>query len=171
MPNWCSSTLEITGPENEIKSIVDTELDFEKILPTPADLSPETYDKLGMTEFQRQANLAVYGCEDWYDWHISNWGTKWNPTSENRHKRITLVNPGKIDVELITAWSLPLNLLVKVSKDHPNTTIHIVDCEEEAGFFVGDCKILNGEIIEDNIHEPSQEELRDRGMLDEEEEE
>jgi|APSaa5957512535_1039671.scaffolds.fasta_scaffold289039_2 hypothetical protein len=37
------------------------------------------------------------------------------------------------------------------------------------GFFVGDCKIINGEIVEDNIHEPTKEELQERDMLCEEE--
>ena len=73
MPNWCFSTLDITGPKDEIKSIAETQLDFEKILPTPADLIPDTYDEIGMTEFQRQANLAIHGCEYWYDWCVSNW--------------------------------------------------------------------------------------------------
>ena len=63
-----------------------------------------------------------------------------------------------------TAWSLPLEILKKLSADNPNCTISI-DCEEESGFFVGDCTILNGEIIEDNIHEPSRDEMIQRGMI------
>lgn len=160
MPNWCFSTLDITGPKDEIKSIVATELDFEKILPTPVDLDSETCVCSMMTEFQRQANLAIHGCEDWYDWCVSNWGTKW--TAENLE--LAMINDTTIQVTMDTAWSLPIPLLKKLSAEHPNTTISL-DCEEEAGFFVGDCTILNGCIIEDNIHEPSREEMRQRGML------
>ena len=165
MPNWCHSILEITGPEDEIKSIADTDLDFERILPIPTDLIPDTHDSFGMTEFQTQSNLAIHDYESWYSWCIDKWGTKWTPSN----KEFAVQNSTTIHVTMDTAWSLPLELLKKVSIDNPHTTIHIIDCEEEAGFFVGDCKILNGKIIEDNIHEPSEEELQDRGMLCEDE--
>ena len=161
MPNWCHNVLKITGPKDEIQSIVNTQLDFEKIFPTPADLIPDTCDKFGMTEFQKQANLIVYGHESWYGWRVVNWGTKWNPSETV----ITQSDTKTIDVVMNTAWSPPLKLLKKLSVEHPSTTIRIVDCEDEGGFFVGDCTILSGEIIEENIHEPTDHELRERGML------
>ena len=160
MPNWCYSTLEITGPKDEIKSIADTKIDFEKILPTPADLIPDTYDAFGMTEFQNQSNQAIYGCESWYEWHIQNWGTKWCAKITHMEQ-----SDSTIRAEMQTAWSLPLELLKKLSVENSNTTIHVVDCEEESGSFVGDCKIFNGEIIEDSIHEPTKAELSERGLI------
>ena len=161
MPNWCESILKITGPKDEIASIAATGLDFEKILPTPADLIPDTYDTLGIPEFQKQANLAIYGYKSWYMWRVDNWGTKWTAAD----KELSMSDPQTIHVIMNTAWSLPVELLLKLSQDHPNTTIQIVDCIEEAGFFAGDAKIQNGEIIEDNIHTPTKKELLDRGML------
>lgn len=165
MPNWCNIHLEITGPKSEIKAIADTELDFEKILPTPEDLIPDTYDDFGITEFQEQANIATYGYKSWYEWRLKNWDTKWNACN----KSISMQDLNTIDVVMDTAWSLPLGILKKLSKDNPKSTIHIVDCEEEAGFFVGSLMIANGEIIEDDIHEPSIQELTKRGMIDEDE--
>ena len=38
MPNWCYNEIEIQGPFNEIESIMQTECDFQKILPTPQEL-------------------------------------------------------------------------------------------------------------------------------------
>ena len=161
MPNWCHSTLEITGPKNEIASIIQTELDFEKILPTPEDLLFGTMSRL--SEFQRQTNIAVFGYEDWYWWRVDNWGTKWTGNISDTH-----YSPEKINLTMDTAWSLPMELLQKLSVENPNVIIHIIDCEEESGEFVGSCKVQNGKIIEDNIHTPSTEELRDRDMLCEE---
>lgn len=163
MPNWCHAELEIIGPEAEIKSIAETELDFEKILPTPADLLPDTYDNFGMTESQEQANIAIYGYKSWYEWRLKNWDTKWNANN----KTLKVVNPTTITAIMDTAWSLPLGILKKLSKDHPKSTIQVVDCEEEAGFFVGSLMIQDGEIIEDDIHEPSTKELIKRGIIDE----
>lgn len=165
MPNWCSSTLDITGPKDEIQSIIQTNLNFEKILPTPIDLIPDTCVCSEMTEFQMQSNLATYGYETWYGWCIENWGTKWSANNVVLER----FNDTTIQATMDTAWSLPLEILKKISVDHPNCTLNI-DCEEESGFFVGDCTILNGEIIEDNIHEPSREEMIQRGMIDEEDE-
>ena len=162
MPNWCHSVLEISGPKDEIASIAKTGMDFEKIIPIPADLIPGTYDLQGMSEFQIQSNEAIYGYESWYYWCIDKWGTKW--TAYN--KSFNVVDQTRIDVSMDTAWSMPMGILNKLSSDHPNTTIRIVDCEEESGLFVGDFTLLGGKIIEDNVHEPSRDELIKRGMID-----
>ena len=162
MPNWCSSTINITGPKEEIQSVADTNLDFEKILATPADLIPDTYDEIGMTEFAKQSNLATYGYEDWYWWCVNNWGTKWSANNVV----LEMLNDTTLQVTMDTAWALPLEILKKISADHPNCTL-CIDCEEESGSFVGDCTILGGVVIEDNIHEPTREEMIQRGMIDE----
>jgi len=110
MPNWCCSTLDITGPKDEIKSIIQTNLDFEKILPTPADLDSDTCVCSKMTEFQMQSNLATYGHELlWYDWCVENWGTKWPANNVE----LEVINDTAIQVTMDTAWSLPLEILKK----------------------------------------------------------
>ena len=178
MPNWCYSTLKITGPKDEITSIAETELDFEKILPTPAELFPETQDDhetieypkdvkievpavSSFTEFQKQANRATYGHESWHPWRLANWGVKW-PAS---NKELSMTDPQTINVTMSTPWGLPTEILQKLSKDHPNVTIEIVDCEEEAGFFVGSATIKGGKTVKDDIHDPTEGELRERGMM------
>ena len=159
MPNWCYSTLEITGPKNEIRRIADTDLDFEKIYPTPTDLHPYTDDTFGLTEFQKQSNIAIHGHESWYEWRLQNWGTKWSAQINDIEKTDTVIR-----ADMATPWSLPIEILKRLGKQNPNTVIHVVDCEEEAGFFVGSCKVQNGEIIQDDIHEPTKNELRKRNM-------
>ncbi len=186
MPNWCYITLEITGPEKEIDSIMRSGLDFEKILPTPKKLIAHNSalkelflrlvakirgDKWYMevahlTESQMAANLAEYGHEYWYSWRMENWGVKWNP--KDGHNDIKRVSPVKIEAALITSWGVPLKILQHISRSHPNTEIHITDCEEESGEFVGSLKILNGEVVEDTVHKPTECELRERNMLCEE---
>ena len=42
--------------------------DFEKERPFNLGITQAKYDEL----------VAKYGCADWYDWSIRNWGTKWN---------------------------------------------------------------------------------------------
>ena len=33
---------------------------------------------LGITQAKYDELMAKYGCADWYEWAIRNWGTKWN---------------------------------------------------------------------------------------------
>ena len=168
MPNWVFSVLEITGPKDEVASIAEIDFDFEKFLPIPADLDCGWPGKPDLTDSQKQANLAIYGHESWYTWCIENWGTKWSPSEVTQ----TMSDDGKtLDATMNTPWGLPMQALSKLSQNHPNTIIRITDCEEEAGFFVGSCAWLNGELIEDTIHEPTKRELIKRGMLDEDYEE
>ena len=161
MPNWCHTCLEMTGPKEEITSIAETQLDFEKILPTPADLIPETHGDYVMTEQQEQENIQKYGHKDWYGWCVDNWGTKWT-ASDRKMRRL---DPQTIHATMNTAWSIPVELLQKLSRDHPNVEIKIADCEEESGAFVGSAIIKNGETVECNIHKPTRRELVKRGMI------
>ena len=155
MPNWCGSILKIVGTKDEIASIAETQLDFEKILPTPADLIPETHGDYVMTEQQEQENIQKYGHKDWYGWCVDNWGTKW--TASNKELHIT--NSKTIYAKMITAWGLPMKILQKISKEHPNTTIQIIDCMEESGAFTGNATIKKGEVIKCNIYKPTREEF------------
>ena len=170
MPNWCYSELEFKGSKEEIKKLFETDLDFQKIVPMPKEYDiPKKFTKSQVKKREKQ-NLKNFGSKDWYDWSLANWGVKWKPTKENDHKEVTLQNPKKIYARLTTAWGLPLAILKKISVIYPSVTVNIIDCEEEAGFFVGDLTIKNGEITEDNIHEPTKAELKKRGMLCEDDE-
>jgi len=86
MPNWCNNNVEISGPNkiiDQIEKIVDesknTEgqglLDWMK--PMPKELRDTTAD---MKEDKKM--LKKYGHSDWYSWANSEWGTKWDISSE-----------------------------------------------------------------------------------------
>jgi len=167
MPNWCYSELQFEGSEGEIKKLFETDLDFEKIAPMPNDFDTAELSKSEIKQREKQ-NKKKYGHADWYSWALKNWGVKWNPTRENQHKEVELESPTKITAQLTTAWGLPLAILKKISLVYSSVTVSIIDCEEEAGFFVGSLTIKNGEITEDNIYEPTKKEMIKRGMMDEE---
>jgi hypothetical protein len=89
MPNWCNNTVTLSHTDTaKISDILqvcqkDEALLFQLLRPCP----PEQQ-------------------EDWYNWNVENWGTKWDVKPE------LLEQPDANTVTLVfeTAWSPPLNL-------------------------------------------------------------
>jgi hypothetical protein len=156
-PNWCQNDLYITGPEEEIEKFLDAirvrddeATDGERfqllsaLYPTPSELVNE-YSPFG-TEEERQARIEKYGFEDWYDWRISHWGTKWPEASlELDHE------PEYITAIFDTAWAPPLKALEKISKDFPALNFEI-SFEEWGIGFAGTYEFENGKIIMQEDH-------------------
>ena len=87
MPNWCQNVLTLTHENPEFIKRAEaafTEGKFlNEFIPVPEELTnpdttthsgddPEKYDKL------REQLLDKYGYNSWYDFCISEWGTKWD---------------------------------------------------------------------------------------------
>ena len=93
MPNWCANTLKITHDDTAqiaraVAAFARGEF-MQEFDPCPQDLldtmaghhaagSPEEAE----LQARRASNLEKYGAEDWYDWKIANWGTKWDVGGE-----------------------------------------------------------------------------------------
>jgi hypothetical protein len=87
MPNWCSGRATITGPEPVIDEIKQILKDPEGNL---------------LNWMVPQPNFA--GDQDWYNWNITNWGTKW-PLSD-----VYIDNDAELDsieFSFCTAWGPP----------------------------------------------------------------
>lgn len=68
------------------------------------------------------------GSASWYDWSISNWGTKWNAYSLSRLPDEP--NAFKFD----TAWSPPVPVFEALAQRFPNLGIYCVSFDEGWGF-------------------------------------
>ena len=89
MPNWCDNQITITGPNSvidKIEKIVKEESNnAEKGLlqffhPMPKELLETEAGPIAKTKAEkeeRQARKLEFGAENWYDWRVNNWGTKW----------------------------------------------------------------------------------------------
>ena len=99
MPNWCMNDLRISGDTEEILRFIednktDGEFCFKTLFPEPEYANPE----------------------DWYEWRVKNWGTKWDVDGN--------VDVSKIDDDLYrlyftTAWSPPVHWFETVVKNYP----------------------------------------------------
>jgi len=85
MPNWCFNTLSVDGDASSITKfrewLNDEPLTLQKIRPMPKELedtiSP-TPDWSAADAEKAKILQEKYGADNWYDWHVANWGTKWD---------------------------------------------------------------------------------------------
>ena len=169
MPNWCGNTLTAKGKRSkllEFKRAVDggveQKIDFEKTLPTPAELNIESGFFGKDTEKQKKmdklykANIEKYGHKDWYDWHIARWSTKWNASSP----AIILFNKNTLKYDFDTAWSPPENWLIETSKLFPDINFTL-EYEEGGMGFQGILEVQNGEIFQNETYDYTENEEKD----------
>ena len=114
MPNWCGNTLTIS---HEDPAMITRAVEaFERgeflneFIPVPEELKivagrvsdPDAQAKL---EAQEQANKEKYGYATWYDFCVSEWGTKWDVGDS---QGIQSRDPLELIVYFDSAWSPPI---------------------------------------------------------------
>lgn len=124
MPNWCDNTLTMIGNNSDIEKIYDlvfTELDgelngvhfdFRKIVPPP-DHPDYKQEPIGPDSPEWNSEF------NWYNWNISNWGTKWNANDT----LITGKERNFLRVFFLTAWAPPVPVIRTLSKLFPDVKI------------------------------------------------
>jgi hypothetical protein len=120
---------------------------------TPDDLIEHMLSKgsANLEEAQKALdNERLYGCQDWYGWSTSNWGTKWNAYSTN--------DTDTDEVSFETAWSNPYPVIVALSAKYPEAVFHMRFADEDFGHNVGEYSLQNGEPICYNMPEGGSEE-------------
>jgi hypothetical protein len=85
MPNWCNNNITIEGPKDKIKNLWDNiQADpdkgfFQHLVPAPKELDGTTSPtpEPGWANY-KGPQPVVDGCDNWYDWRVKYWGTKWD---------------------------------------------------------------------------------------------
>ena len=148
MPNWVKTEIILTGDKNQIHNLLekcyslDEEtneknfFDFNGVIPMPNHIFR---GNLGVEE------MAKYGEDNWYDWSIENWGTKWNACEAS-----VLYRKDGVIVTFNTAWNFPLPIIKAIKEQYPDIGIYAAWADEDLG---NNCGIYNnGEITyEDDL--------------------
>ena len=92
---------------------------------------------------QALENIKKYGCKDWYNWRIRNWGTKWDACEGGMND-----SEWEIEASFDTAWAPPTPWLEKVSAKYKRLKFTLEYTEEGMGF-EGKAFARDGE-MEDN---------------------
>jgi len=124
MPNWCDNVLLITLPKNhrlvnKFCDIVDKAGEpfglLNLIYPMPKHQpdvkKPNAFFATGGLGSEEQ---KLYGRNNWYDWSVENWGTKWDIDSHDIDCTM-IENEDSLTFEMVfqSAWAPPLQALHK----------------------------------------------------------
>lgn len=147
MPNNITNKVRIDASEERIKEILEAikyddkgigTLDFEKIIPMPdnifrGDLGPD--------------ERAKYGKNNWYDFSISSWGSKWNSYGYDDVNKYE----GGNEISFETAWSSVKPIIGKLSEMFPDASFEYSWADEDFGMNTGSMVYENGEITEEFV--------------------
>jgi len=127
MPNHVTNKLKITGNKLDkelcIKNIkmygeknddVLNHIDFNLIIPIPLTV----YQHGGISAHEER----IYGKNNWYDWCVKNWDTKWNAYDT------CMINQSTI--QFLTAWAAPIKVIKKLSQIFPKLTFSMKSVDE-----------------------------------------
>ena len=174
MPNHTSTILTITGNQSEVKRFitsVDMELEgnhlnFNGVVPMPIILksysSPAKIvsqskldeekklgiESYGITQYTSDYLYSLYGANNWYNWALLNWGTKWGAYDSGEWNLKVDEATGVMTAEIYynTAWSPATEFFLNASKLFPSLMFEH-KFSDEGGSFVGTESIENGEIV------------------------
>ena len=93
----------------------------------PSVVIPELIKCSNGTKKDREALVKEFGHDNWYDWNLMNWGTKWDCDSSecgyDVHEGIHFV------VNFNSAWSPPLGWMNNIIKLFPDLNFKLVFME------------------------------------------
>lgn len=107
---------------------------------------PELIPCANGTEKDRKALIEKYGVDNWYNWNVANWGTKWDCDSSEQGYETD--NESYFVMNFDSAWSPPVNWLEKVIADYPKLNFKL-SYSETGCWFAGVAYSENGLMFEE----------------------
>lgn len=129
MPNWCNNNISISGPTDTIKQLWEA-----------ANQEGEAGGLLNaMVPMPERLKDTVKGsngdADNWYDWSVSNWGTKWDVSTEGLEFTDNGDGTALIEGWFDSAWAPPIGAYEKFSEQ--NNDCHIEASYHEGGMDFG----------------------------------
>lgn len=159
MPNWCNNDLTISGSYKDItdfyeNNFVDNNneyretsksLIFDYVAPKP--------------KFDDPKEQELFDGGGWYNWCIDNWGTKWNADTD--YFKYDPDN-GLIEVYFETAWSPPIEWLIKAQNKYPHLTFNM-SYYEDGMSFRGKAQTIDG-VIDNQVWDMTDDDKKELGL-------
>lgn len=108
MPNWCENHFAVEGPREEMDRFVLA----LQTNPLQVEFPPKlTFNQLHPLPEEEKDN--------WYDWHVENWGTKWDIDNTEPYDYNFDEDAANLFYDFDTAWGPPIEFVQKISQDFP----------------------------------------------------
>ena len=117
MPNWCWNNLIVMCTKEHVAELQDF-----------VDKSTSIKD----TEFSFEGTLPRGDREDWYNWSLENWGTKWDACEPYINESETQC----FSVGFDSAWSPPCNWIQNIMHKYTNLEFEL-EYDEPGCCFAG----------------------------------
>ena len=179
MPNWVYNGLTIEGnPEQVDKLVEQMNTPFVNSVTSRGDLSYEIKQTkfinpifsfrniIGPTDldaYQGQPDMSKpfgdFSGDDWYNFNIRNWGTKWDVAVAEDDQYSDTYMEGPVEnggnkvvyYNFNTAWSRPVPAITKLSEQYPSL-LFTLSYEEETGWG-GEMEFLRGVVISESEYD------------------
>ena len=133
MPNYCNNNIVITGPNSVIDKIEkiangDKGDLLQYFYPMPKALqdttAPLQKDATKEEKAKAKENLKKYGYDNWYDWRVENWGTKWDIMEfYNINRKEIGEDESEISLGFDTAWAPALGAYERFKDKNSNCSL------------------------------------------------
>ena len=105
MPNWCFNRVTFTGTTDEINNIIEF---------VAGETCQEPFSLNSVIPMPEESR------ENWYDWSVVNWGTKWDVTN---CKITDTHEDGIVTYSFETAWCPPEPIYDVLAEKYPEVSI------------------------------------------------
>ena len=157
MPNECMNILGIMGKKEDVEAFVkfvtypeNNEIAlFNSLMPMPEELG-DTQSPVNLADKGKNKELiSKYGADNWYDWKIDNWGTKWGDyeVTTSTFAESNTSDDWYITYFYTTAWAPGENELMNAIANQFPTLKAMLQYEEPGMAFAGETLVNNGKIV------------------------
>lgn len=134
MPNWCENTISISGPAEKVSEIYKTlTTDEESGLCSILHPMPENTFTGNLGQKERE-QCAEENIPNWYDWCVSNWGTKWDTCDGNWEYEDAGDGNAILSGNFLTAWGPPIGVYEHAVQAHDDLYIEAMYYEPGCAF-------------------------------------
>ena len=82
----------------------------------------------------------VYGHDNWYDWALDNWGSKWGSYDSEYDEELGVFT-------FLSAWDPPARAIMRLSKLFPHVELKLHYADEAFGYNTGECIFKAGRLV------------------------
>ena len=140
MPNWCNNNIEIIGPKKKVDALIKGAKAGEFLntlypMPTALKDTQNTSDEEVMAK-----QPVVDGHNNWYDWRVANWSTKWDVDvyDESIQEQEELFGKDDGDKRVTfgfdSAWAPPIGACATYLENNSDMSIRLVYYEPGCDF-------------------------------------